>query len=85
MDGEAGTLEIRTANHSLQTLTDALRCAGLKVGHYVSVLIVGHGCGMDGDTLQRALEPFFTTKAHGRGSGLGFSMVYGFNRQSGAG
>jgi CheY-like chemotaxis protein len=33
--------------------------------------------------LARAIEPFYTTKDHGRGSGLGLSMVYGFVRQSG--
>ena len=41
------------------------------------------GSGMSEATLGRVLEPFFTTKEVGRGTGLGLSMAYGFARQSG--
>lgn len=41
------------------------------------------GLGMDAETLRRCLEPFFTTKPVGKGSGLGLSMAYGFIEQSG--
>jgi len=41
------------------------------------------GLGMSPDVLAHAMEPFFTTKDVGKGSGLGLSMVYGFMKQSG--
>jgi K+-sensing histidine kinase KdpD len=38
---------------------------------------------MDKVTLERAMEPFFTTKGLGKGTGLGLSMVHGLAQQSG--
>lgn len=57
--------------------------ADLAAGHYLLVTVFDTGHGMAPETLARALEPFFTTKQAGRGSGLGLSMVYGFVKQSG--
>jgi len=57
--------------------------ADLKAGQYVKIRVSDTGLGMAPDVLARALEPFFTTKVAGKGSGLGLSMVYGFARQSG--
>ena len=41
------------------------------------------GHGMDPETLERAIEPFFTTKDVGEGAGLGLSMVDGLAAQMG--
>ncbi|NLS26910.1 Sensor histidine kinase RcsC [Sphingomonas sp. S2M10] len=54
----------------------------LPRGDYLALSVRDDGCGMDAATLRRAMEPFFTTKAGDRGTGLGLSMVHGFAEQS---
>lgn len=49
---------------------------------YAVINVIDTGCGMSPETLQRAREPFFTTKGQ-KGTGLGLSMVHGFAKQSG--
>jgi PAS domain S-box-containing protein len=56
---------------------------GLDVGTYLRLSVIDTGNGMDEETLRRAVEPFFTTKGIGKGTGLGVSMVHGFAEQSG--
>jgi CheY-like chemotaxis protein len=56
---------------------------GLAPGRYVCLSVTDEGQGMDAATLERATEPFFTTKGVGKGTGLGLSMVHGLAEQSG--
>ncbi|UYY59729.1 PAS domain S-box protein [Sphingomonas sp. S2-65] len=57
--------------------------SGLAPGAYVSLSVADTGCGMDADTMARAIEPFFSTKGIGKGTGLGLSMVHGLALQLG--
>ena len=57
----------------------------LSPGAYVAVTVGDTGHGMPKGVMERATEPFFTTKGVGEGSGLGLSMVDGFSSQSGGG
>ncbi|HTO85774.1 MAG TPA: PAS domain S-box protein [Methylomirabilota bacterium] len=78
---EGGRLTIRTANRLVPDSTAATR-DGPGPGPYVVIAVEDTGVGMSADIRRRAIEPFFTTKELGKGSGLGLSMVYGFAKQS---
>lgn len=76
-----GTLTIATGTLVL----DASRATAFEVkpGDYTTLCVTDTGIGMSAEVLARAVEPFFTTKPVGHGTGLGLSQLYGFARQSG--
>jgi PAS domain S-box-containing protein len=76
MRGE-GTLTVRAENLVVTGHAD------VPAGEYLVFSISDTGVGMSAEVLERAVEPFFTTKPNGHGTGLGLSMVFGFVKQSG--
>ena len=56
---------------------------GLKKGPHVKIEVEDNGCGMDQDTLDQALDPYFTTKKVTEGTGIGLSVVNGIIRSYG--
>ncbi|MDB5412493.1 MAG: hypothetical protein JWR10_828 [Rubritepida sp.] len=79
---DGGHLAIGTADICL-TAADVSGPEGAAPGNYVEISIEDTGQGMPAEVLERAFEPFYTTKPLGHGTGLGLSQVYGFVRQSG--
>ena len=82
-----GRIRIAVRNASLQQSDigwmDGNGDEAITPGDYVSISVADDGCGMSEEIRKRALEPFFTTKPIGEGTGLGLSQTYGFVRQSG--
>jgi len=76
-----GTLRISCQDHPLAPTQAA--SLQLAPGDYLQIVVEDTGCGMPEDVASRAIEPFFTTKPLGQGTGLGLSMAYGLMRQSG--
>jgi PAS domain S-box-containing protein len=74
---KGGRLTIRANNVALEAGPERL------AGDYVRIAVGDTGEGMAPQILSRVLEPFFTTKAPGHGTGLGLPQVHGFARQSG--
>ncbi len=79
---QGGKLTLEASNASLDD-EYAARNAEVVPGQYVVIAVSDTGAGMTEAEAARAVEPFYTTKPEGQGTGLGLPMVYGFARQSG--
>ncbi|HEY4316190.1 MAG TPA: cache domain-containing protein [Herbaspirillum sp.] len=75
---DGGRLDIVACNASIRDDRP-----DLSAGDYVELAIVDSGNGMDNEVLAMALEPFFSTKAVGKGSGMGLPQAYGFAKLAG--
>ncbi len=73
-----GRMVLQGSNETEQTgRTD------LAPGDYVLLTVSDTGEGMSEEVMARALDPFYTTKSVGKGSGMGLPQAYGFARQNG--
>ena len=73
---KSGMLRITTTERIMEQVDG-------KSKHFVGIHIADNGSGMSPEVAARATEPFFTTKEHGKGTGLGLAQVYGVIKQCG--
>ena len=80
---DASPIDSTVTLHTIAKDAAAAERAGLPAGDYICIEVEDEGSGMPAEVMQRAFEPYFTTKPLGQSPGLGLSMVYGFAQQSG--
>jgi signal transduction histidine kinase len=78
MEGE-GQMRIAAENVTVS----ANQIGDIRAGDYVRISVADSGCGMPPGVLERAYEPYITTKPVGKGTGLGLSQIFGFAHESG--
>jgi signal transduction histidine kinase/ActR/RegA family two-component response regulator len=76
-----GRLTIHTANTDIDGIRTDGR-VGLSSGRYATLKVSDSGTGMPREVIDRAFEPFFSTKAKGQGTGLGLATVHGIITQA---
>ncbi|WP_353288084.1 response regulator [Wolbachia endosymbiont (group B) of Gerris lacustris] len=85
---KGGELTIRTFNQKVDSLNSTPQDMfspdkeTIEHGNYVVIEVIDTGCGMTSDIIEKAFDPFFSTKDITSGTGLGLSTVYGIIKQT---
>jgi PAS domain S-box-containing protein len=78
---DVGQITIETSQVTFDQ-SDTIDHFGCAPGDYARLSVTDSGCGMTEETLESVFEPFYTTKEHGKGTGLGLATVYGIVSQN---
>ncbi len=76
MEEHGGILEFSLKNVTLDG-TSPTKVSGLAFGKYVMLQVSDTGCGIPERDIARIYGPYFTTKAVGKGTGMGLAVVHG--------
>jgi two-component system cell cycle sensor histidine kinase/response regulator CckA len=80
---DGGTITLTTANVTLTQGQLSALTGGGSPGEHVCLAVRDTGSGMTGEVIAKALDPFYTTKPAGVGTGLGLATVYGILTKTG--
>jgi PAS domain S-box-containing protein len=84
MGDHGGVLEV-SLNKVTLTAGESARLAEIEPGPYVRLRVRDTGQGIPSEVLKRIFDPYFTTKAPGKGTGLGLAVVHGIVKSYGGG
>ena len=84
MEDTGGILQVSLGNFEL-TAQQTSQYPELNPGPYVKLSISDTGQGMDSATMDRIFDPYFTTKAQDKGTGMGLAVVHGIVKGHGGG
>jgi CheY-like chemotaxis protein len=76
-----GKITLATSNKHVDPNVGAMP-SQLRAGDYAVIEISDTGTGIPSEIIANIFEPYFTTKAVGKGTGLGLAMAFGFVKQS---
>jgi PAS domain S-box-containing protein len=79
LDPAGGKLSVTLKETELSI--EDLPVFALEPGKYAELTVTDTGCGIDPSLVDKIFEPYFTTKAKGKGTGLGLAVVYGIIRE----
>jgi signal transduction histidine kinase/ActR/RegA family two-component response regulator len=82
MQESGGKLEIGLTEVDI-TYADTIERVGLKPGKHLQLSVKDEGCGMEPAVMDRIFEPYYTTKLHGKGTGLGLAVIHGIVKNHG--
>lgn len=74
---EGGKLTFQLDRLTSNASIDCVSCGTIQGGEWVAIHVTDTGVGIPSDVLQHIFEPFYTTKDHGQGTGLGLAQVFG--------
>ena len=79
---QGGHLRIETSQVHLDQDYIQQKPAAIPPGNYAVITLSDDGCGIPPENVPHIFEPFYTTKAAGKGTGLGLATVYGIVKQN---